>query len=57
MIDNAQTHGVLAKRFLAVTAQLVSREEIGDPDAVGYGNGAGAKVPDDPDAEYLDEQK
>ena len=56
MIDNAPTHGVLDKKVLAVITRLVSSEEIGDPDAVGYRNGAGAKVLDDPDAEYLDEQ-
>lgn len=43
--------------FLAENAWLVPRVEIGDPDAIGYGNGGGAKVPDDPDAVYLDEQK
>ena len=32
------------------------RVEIGDPDDIGYGNGGGAKVPDDLDAQYLDER-
>ena len=35
----------------------MSRGEIGDPNAVGYGNSADAEVSDDPDAENLDEQK
>ncbi len=48
---------VLANQLLADIAWLVPRVEIGDPDANGYGNGGGASVPDDLDAEYLDEQK
>ena len=50
------THIVSANLcFLADIARLVPRLEIGDPDAVGYGVGHGAKVKDDPDAQYLDE--
>lgn len=57
VINNARSHGVLAKWLLADIARLVTRVEIGDPDAIGYGSGGGAKVPDDLDAEYLDERK
>ena len=33
----------------------MTRFEVGDPDAIGYGDGGGARVNDDPDAKYLDE--
>ena len=51
------TYNVLTKRLLADIGRLIPRVEIGDPDDIGYGNGGGAKVPDDVDAQYLDEQK
>lgn len=45
----------MAKQIFADIVRLAPRVEIGDPDEIGYGNGGGAKVKDDPDAEYLDE--
>ena len=57
MLIISLTYDVLTKRLLADIGRLIPRVEIGDPDDIGYGNGGGAKVPDDVDAQYLDEQK